>query len=436
MSTISNISINKLNTYWNGVFKSTEQRDEYRSEQLAKPSRPSIANTLCGDVQLAHDLYYRLSFKMPYAYQKAEYACKASLLGTLALPGIFAKAVKHLVLPGEEGAKVMLTRDFRDLTKAVKSASIGAVLTVARIIQTVTDPFLYIRWKVNSLKLHNEYEDNKHYKKYGQAAYLVIDLQRGFIPINKRQNRSNDKGYGELSVNCLDLGNNPDKKRTEDSVTNAILLANRARKTTYVGASLDWHPAKDEIEGSHVSFANSHGKKAQPKPDLVTANGQPNQPLFPDHCVEDTNGAKFVERFPEKRCNFIVKKGNHLKDDSFSAYGGNTKTETGSSVYWTEQAALLKARGVKTVFISGLARDFCVQASALSSLKAGFNVVIVDDATAGVFEHDEIKNELRKELTDLAEKLSGHPNLVGSKKAVTVEWKTTEQMLQMTPYFW
>jgi nicotinamidase/pyrazinamidase len=436
MTTVSNAINNQSNIYWNGTFKTNVERDEYRSTQFAKFSRPSLANTLCGDVQLAHDLFYRLSFKMPYAYQKAAYSSTASLLGTLAIPGIFLKTMKHLVLPGEEGAKVMLTRDFRDLAKALKSTFIGAALTVVRIAQAVTDPLLYIQWKLNSLKLRVEHRNDLDYQKYGQAAYLVIDLQRGFIPVNNRLERTADKGYGELAVNCLDESWAAHQDLTETSINNAIVLAKRAKDTTYVGASLDWHPTKDEIEGGHVSFASSHGKQAQIPPEAVTANGQSGQALFTDHCVEHTDGAKFVEGFPQERCDFIVKKGNHLKDDSFSAYGGNTKTETESSVYWTEQAALLNARGIQTVFISGLARDYCVNASAASSLmEAGINVIIVDDATAGVIETQGNLKQLKDGLETVAATVSNQSNWIGKRTAVTVEWKTTQQMLQMAPYF-
>lgn len=425
MSKVLNTISNQPNIYWNGSFKTSEERDQYRSTQLGKPCRPMITNTLCGDVQLAHDLFYRLSFKMPYAYQRAAYSCAASVLGTLAIPGLFAKAMKHLVLPGQEGAKVMLSRDFRDLTKAVKSAVVGAALAALRVIQSVVDPLLYIQWKLNSLKLRVEHRNNPDYQTYGQAAYLIIDLQRGFIPVNENLGRPKDLGYAELPVECLDESFQKHQDLTERSITNAIELAKRAKDTTYVGASLDWHPAADGIEGGHVSFASSHGKVAQIPPEAVSANGQTGQALFTDHCVEDTDGAKFVEGFPEARLDFVVKKGNHLKDDSFSAYGGNTKTTSGSSVYWTEQAALLKARGVQTVFISGLARDYCVNATASSSLiEAGLNVVIIDDATAGVFETDATLKTLRDGLKAEA-----------AAVAKTVEWKTTEQMLQMAPYF-
>ena len=73
----------------------------------------------------------------------------------------------------------------------------------------------------------------------------------------------------------------------------------------------------------------------------------------------------------------IVSKGRERRDDGYSAFEG--ATEAGSSL-----ANELRARGVTTLLVGGLATDYCVKASVLSALAEGFAVTLLTDAIAAV----------------------------------------------------
>jgi len=405
--------------YWNGSFgDDTAARGAYRSDEFAKPCRPTVANTACGDVQLAHGLYYDLSFKMPYAYQRVKYSLAASGLGLLAIPGVVFKTLKHIVAPGPEGAKEMLTRDVSDLTKAVTAAVGGLALAAARIVAVIAqDPFQYLEWQQNAALLKAECGNNRDYQQYGLLCFFSVDPQKSFFPFE-------EAGRLPGFVSSVEYGDLP-VPGAIDALQNARTLIEHARPTTYCGVSFDWH------DKGHVSFASSHGRAANIPPDRVTVNGQEGQWLFPDHCIVNTPGAELVDGFPgEERFAIRVKKGTQKEtDDSFSAFGGNTK-EVGPdgllhSVYWTELAYHLQARGIKSIAVAGLAEDFCVQATALAAIvEAGLNVIIVRDATAGL--GTRTTEELMAELN--AAKEAKHLD-------VTIERKTTAEMLRTMPSY-
>ena len=74
----------------------------------------------------------------------------------------------------------------------------------------------------------------------------------------------------------------------------------------------------------------------------------------------------------------IIRKGYHKGVDSYSAFEeADRKTPTGLAGY-------LKARGIKTVFVTGLATDFCVAWTALDARKAGFEAYVIEDATRAI----------------------------------------------------
>lgn len=135
--------------------------------------------------------------------------------------------------------------------------------------------------------------------------------------------------------------------------------------------SQDWHPQ------THASFASNHeGKNAFEE---ITMPYGP-QTLWPNHCVQDTRGAEFREDLAPTvvRACSIVRKGMHPHIDSYSAFFENDKiTSTGLG-------AFLKDRGIKRIFMTGLAYDFCVGFSALDAKKLGFDVVVVKDLTRSI----------------------------------------------------
>ncbi|MGL9617618.1 bifunctional nicotinamidase/pyrazinamidase [Bradyrhizobium sp. U531] len=131
----------------------------------------------------------------------------------------------------------------------------------------------------------------------------------------------------------------------------------------------DWHP------GDHVSFASNHTGK-QPFQTIELDYGT--QVLWPPHCVQGSSGAEFHRDLDVTRASLVVRKGFRRGIDSYSALVENDKrTPTGLLGY-------LRERELKTVFVAGLALDFCVRFSAEDARKAGFEVVVIEEACRGI----------------------------------------------------
>ena len=131
----------------------------------------------------------------------------------------------------------------------------------------------------------------------------------------------------------------------------------------------DWHPA------GHTSFASSHpGKK--PFDTIEVAYGQ--QTLWPDHCVQETQGAAFHPRLDVPHAELVLRKGYRRAIDSYSAFRENDRrTPTGLAGY-------LRERGFERITVCGLATDFCVFYSAVDGREAGFEVSVVTSACSGI----------------------------------------------------
>ena len=131
----------------------------------------------------------------------------------------------------------------------------------------------------------------------------------------------------------------------------------------------DWHPS------GHHSFASSHDGKS---PYETVELDYGTQVLWPDHCVQGTNGADFHKELQTDKSQVIIRKGFRAPIDSYSTfYENDQKTKTGLTGY-------LKDRGITDLYVSGLATDFCVKWSVLDGIKEGFNVHIVEDAVRGI----------------------------------------------------
>jgi nicotinamidase/pyrazinamidase len=176
-----------------------------------------------------------------------------------------------------------------------------------------------------------------------QDLLLVVDVQNCFIP------------GGSLAVNDGDK---------------IIPIINRlAPAFEHVVLTQDWHTP------GHVSFASSHPGK---KPFETTSLPYGTQVLWPDHCVQGTPGAELHKDLRIPHAELIIRKGYRKHMDSYSAfYEADGKTPTGLAGY-------LKERGLTTVFLVGLATDFCVFWSAMDARKAGFNALVIEDATRGI----------------------------------------------------
>lgn len=165
-------------------------------------------------------------------------------------------------------------------------------------------------------------------------ALIVIDVQNDFCP------------GGALAVAEGDTIVQP---------INALMDAFDATILTQ-----DWHPA------GHSSFASSHKDRAPY--DLIDMPYGP-QVLWPDHCIQGTEGSAFHPGLRQDG-DLIIRKGFRADVDSYSAFFENDKTTpTGLEGY-------LRTRGLNDLTLVGLATDFCVQYSALDAARLGFDVKV------------------------------------------------------------
>jgi nicotinamidase/pyrazinamidase len=194
-------------------------------------------------------------------------------------------------------------------------------------------------------------------KPDNQSALLIIDVQNGFLP------------GGSLAV------------RDGDQV---IPIINTIAKSFFnVVMTQDWHPK------GHLSFASSHSGRT-PFETIDLAYGK--QVLWPDHCLQGTDGASLSKDLSVPQAALVIRKGIHKDVDSYSAFTeADGKTTTGLAAY-------LKARGIKRVFVAGLATDFCVAWTALDARKAAFETYVVEDACRGI----DTEGSLAKAWTDMA----------------------------------
>jgi nicotinamidase/pyrazinamidase len=179
-------------------------------------------------------------------------------------------------------------------------------------------------------------------------ALLVVDLQHDFLP------------GGALGVGGGDELVEP--------------IAALAGSFDTVVATQDWHPP------GHVSFASAHpGRRAFE----TAALPQGPQELWPDHCVRGTRGAALHPALPDAALTLVLRKGTRREVDSYSAFRENVGPDGRRPT--TGLGAWLKARGIRRVVLCGLARDFCVRASAVDAAAEGLEVVVLDDLTRAVF---------------------------------------------------
>ncbi len=134
-------------------------------------------------------------------------------------------------------------------------------------------------------------------------------------------------------------------------------------------ATQDWHPA------GHSSFASVHEGR-QPLEQIDMPYGP--QTLWPDHCIQGTNGAQFHPDLNMNCVQNVIRKGFRQPIDSYSAFFENDhSTTTGLSGY-------LRERAITRVFCVGLALDFCVRFSAEDARREGFDTVVVENACRGI----------------------------------------------------
>ncbi|MEQ9241746.1 bifunctional nicotinamidase/pyrazinamidase [Roseovarius indicus] len=131
----------------------------------------------------------------------------------------------------------------------------------------------------------------------------------------------------------------------------------------------DWHPA------GHSSFASSYKDKA-PFDTVEMSYGT--QVLWPDHCIQGSEGAAFHADLDTDSADMIVRKGFNPSIDSYSAFFENDhETPTGLHGY-------MQTRGIETLTMVGLATDFCVNFSAVDAAKLGYDVTVLTELCRGI----------------------------------------------------
>ncbi len=192
-----------------------------------------------------------------------------------------------------------------------------------------------------------------------KAALIVVDVQNCFLP------------GGTLPVK----GGNE-----------VIPIINRlAASFENIVVTQDWHTP------AHASFASTHAGK---KPFETTELGYGTQVLWPDHCVQGTSDADLGPGLALPTAQLMIRKGYHKDTDSYSAFiEADKKTRTGLDGY-------LKSRGIDTVYVTGLATDFCVAWTAMDARELGFDAYVIEDATRAI----DLAGSLEKAWKDMRAK--------------------------------
>ncbi len=170
-----------------------------------------------------------------------------------------------------------------------------------------------------------------------KTALLIIDIQNDFCPAGALEVAGGNEIISDI---------NQEMKKYE-----CVVLTQ------------DWHPK------GHSSFALSHEGK---NPLDVVEMPYGDQVLWPEHCVQGSQGAEFHCELNSDRANAVIRKGSNPLIDSYSAFFENDRTTaTGLDGYF-------KSLGIEKINLVGLATDFCVNYSAQDAAKLGYNVSVFE----------------------------------------------------------
>ena len=161
-----------------------------------------------------------------------------------------------------------------------------------------------------------------------EEALVVVDMQRDFMPGGALPVPEGDRIIPRIN------------RHIEEFRTKGALIV----------ATRDWHPP------NHISFKEQGGP-------------------WPKHCVRGTEGAEFVVKLPEDAV--IISKATEPDKEAYSGFEG------------TNLAEILREKGVKRVYICGVATEYCVKATALDAVKNGFETYLLRDAVKGINPRDE-----------------------------------------------
>jgi len=193
---------------------------------------------------------------------------------------------------------------------------------------------------------------------FGKVALLIIDIQNDFLPPG-----------GSLAV--LD----------GHKTIPVINVLRRATDFDCIVLSQDFHPQ------NHVSFASNHPgtEPFQTIPvdvGVETGETKVEQVMWPNHCVQGTFGSEFSVDLIVEDTDIVVQKGTDPSIDSYSAFWDNGKQKK------TDLDTILKHRGIATVFVCGLATDYCVSYTAMDAALEGYKTYFIEDASRGIASKD------------------------------------------------
>ncbi len=191
------------------------------------------------------------------------------------------------------------------------------------------------------------------------SALILVDLQNDFFP------------GGALEV------------KKGDQVLQAV---NQLMDMPFdlIIATKDFHPR------NHISFAKTHDKTAGE----IVQIGDIEQILWPVHCVKNTHGADFAPGWESDKIDYEVHKGTDPKIDSYSTFFDNGLNKS------TGLETLLKDKKIHSVYIAGLATDYCVKYSAIDALNLGFKVFVVKEGCRAVNLHPSDEKNAYREMEE------------------------------------
>jgi nicotinamidase/pyrazinamidase len=181
------------------------------------------------------------------------------------------------------------------------------------------------------------------------SVLLVVDVQLDFLPGGPLAIAGGDRILAPL-----------------DALMRSGIFRN-------IVATQDWHPP------GHVSFASSHDGRQVFETIMLYGH---EQVLWPDHCVAGSRGAELQPALPWHLARAIVRKGTDPAVDSYSAFRHNFDAQGARPS--TGLAGYLRDCGIEDVYVCGLARDYCVRASAIDAAELGFRTRVILDLTQPV----------------------------------------------------
>ena len=166
----------------------------------------------------------------------------------------------------------------------------------------------------------------------------------------------------------------PDGSLKVSGSLDIIPLINKLRENSKfhcIVTSRDWHPQ------NHCSFASNNPGKNLFEAVTIAETGRP-QVMWPDHCVEGSFGAEFHKDLVRADTDINVLKGKMQWVETYSGFGS---IDLGEDLGLVKQ---LKEKGVRDIYVCGLATDYCVGSTAVDAAKYGFTTYLIEDAARAV----------------------------------------------------